>query len=425
MSKINRRLVLGRLGGLAAAATASLALPAYARSKAKVVIIGGGFGGASAAMQLRRIAPDIEVTLLEPNSKYFPCPFSNLTIANPDAPLRSVSYDGLAKLGIQIIETRAIAVGAAQKTVRLSGGTALPFDRLIMSPGVDFIWGAIEGYDWRAVQSMPHGWKAGEQTRLLQARLKAMPDGGTFAITIPPPPFRCPPGPYERASLIAGYLKTHKPKSKLLILDAQDKFSKQSLFEQAWREHYPDIIERIPGAESGQLMRIDADARTLHTDFDDLKVDVANVIPPQKAGEIAKIAGAVDPSGWCPIDAVTFESRLVPNIHVIGDAAFASPMPKSAFSASLQGKICAAQVARLLKDQAPIDTTLVNTCYSFTGPEQAISVSGVYHNKGGAFTSVPDAGGTSPLGSHSDVRAREAGHARQWFDRIMTESFGV
>jgi len=421
MSGVNRRFVLG---GLTMAGAMSFAAPAMARGEPKVVIIGGGFGGASAAMHLRKIAPKIKVTLIEPNKKYFPCPFTNLTITHSQLPLRAFDFTHIRNSGINVIHQHAIQIDPEEKQVTLSRGDVVYYDRLILSPGIDFIWDAIENYDENAAKVMPHGWKAGMQTVSLQNKLNNLPDGGTIAISIPPPPFRCPPGPYERASLMADYLKKHKPKSKLLILDAQDKFSKQPLFEEAWAEYFPNIIERIPGSESGSVVRVDTENNTLHTDFDSFKVDLANVIPPQRAGLIAKVAGVTNATGWCPINAVTFESSLVPNIHVIGDATIANPMPKSAFSANQQAKVCAAQIALLLSGKAPIPTTLLNTCFSFTDRENAFSVSGVYLNKGGTFSSVPGAGGTSPLGNHPELRQSEAQHAKDWFANISREAFG-
>jgi len=425
---VNRRLVLG---GLAASSALAVPRPAIAKNNPKVVIIGGGFGGASAALTLRKIAPNIDVTLIEANKTYTACPFSNLVITGiRDIKKQQFGYDQIAKAGVRVVNGWANFILPDQKTVRLKTRQDFLYDRLIVAPGIDLVWSGtpdtfnIEGYDQKAVEIMPHAWKAGSQTTLLQNQIEAMPDGGTIIMAIPPAPFRCPPGPYERASLIAHYLKIRKPKSKLLILDAQDRFSKQALFEQVWAENYDGLIERVPGADSGQVMRVDTKTRTVHTDFDSFKADVVNIIPPQMSGITARQAGLSDNSGWCPIDALTFESRLASDIHVIGDATIAAPMPKSAFSANLQGKVCAAQVARLLGGHDPIATTLVNTCYSYCDPDNAFSVSGVYHNADGSFRSVPDAGGTSPVGHYPDLRAAEALHAAEWFETITAETFG-
>lgn len=422
VSNPSRRSVIG---GLAAIPSLGLAAPSLAGATPKIVIIGGGFGGASAAMHMRKIAPHIDVTLIERNAVYTACPFSNLVIAGErDISRQIFQYKGLEKAGVTVIQDEAKMVNQTAKSIDLKNGSAVSFDRLILSPGIDFIWNQIEGYDQAASQALPHAWKAGSQTTLLKRQLTNLRDGGTVVMAIPPAPFRCPPGPYERASLIAHFLKTRKPKSKLLLLDAQDRFSKQPLFQEAWAEKYADIIERVPGSESGQVIRVDPKTKTLFTDFDEFKADVANVIPPQQAGKIAQIARVTDGSKWCPINAVTFESTLVPHIHIIGDATIAAPMPKSAFSANLQGKICAAQVALLLAGKAPIPTTLSNTCYSYAAPDDAFSVSGVYHNKSERFEPVPGAGGISPIGNFPDLRQAESLQALDWFNTITREAFG-
>ena len=250
-----------------------------------------------------------------------------------------------------------------------------------------------------------------------------MPDGGVVLISVTAAPYRCPPGPYERASLIAGYLKAHKPKSKLIILDSNEQFSKQALFTAAWREHYGDMIEWRSASDFGRVIRVDADNMTLYTDFDAERGDVINVVPPQQAGAIVRRAGVADASGWCPIDAVTFESPLAAGIHVIGDATIAAPMPKSAFSANQQAKVCAIQVARLLAEMPAEPTTLANTCYSYTTADSAISVSGVYSSAGGQFSDVPGAGGVSPADATAAFREKEGRQAADWFRAITREAF--
>jgi NADPH-dependent 2,4-dienoyl-CoA reductase/sulfur reductase-like enzyme len=271
---------------------------------------------------------------------------------------------------------------------------------------------------------MPHAWKAGEQTLLLKRQLDAMEDGGTVVMSVPPNPYRCPPGPYERASLIAYYLKTRKPRSKLIVLDAKDTFSKQRLFQAAWKVLYPNF-EYVPLAAGGAVAEVDVGAMTLRTDFETYKATIANVIPPQRAGGIAVACGAADRSGWCPIDPVTFESRLVPGIHVIGDASIAGAMPKSAFSANAQAKVCAAAIIELLAGREPPQPKLINTCYSLVAPDYGISVAGVYHPTKGVLADVEGAGGTSPLDAPASVRALEAGYAEDWFRTITAETFGA
>jgi NADPH-dependent 2,4-dienoyl-CoA reductase/sulfur reductase-like enzyme len=271
---------------------------------------------------------------------------------------------------------------------------------------------------------MPHAWKAGEQTLLLRRQLEAMPDGGVVALAAPPNPYRCPPGPYERASLIAHYLKTRKPRSKVLVLDAKDTFSKQKLFMDAWARLYPGLLEWVSLSDGGKVTAVDPTTNSLVTDFETHKADVANVIPPQRAGRIAERAGVADRTGWCPIDPATFESRLQPGIHVVGDAAVAGAMPKSAFAANAQAKVCAAAVARLLAGGAPGEARLINTCYSLVAPGYGISVAGVYRPANGQLTDIEGAGGASPLDAPLETRAREAEYADAWFKTITGEVFG-
>jgi NADPH-dependent 2,4-dienoyl-CoA reductase/sulfur reductase-like enzyme len=271
---------------------------------------------------------------------------------------------------------------------------------------------------------MPHAWKAGEQTLLLRRQLEAMDDGGVIAIVVPANPFRCPPGPYERASLIAHYLKTRKPRSKLIILDSKDAFSKQRLFQAAWQELYPGLIEWVALSQGGKVTSVDPATNMLVTDFATHQVQVANVIPPQRAGRIAEIAGVTDKSGWCPINPVSLESTQVPNIHVIGDACIAGAMPKSAFSANAQAKTCASAIVTLLSGAVPTSPKLINTCYSLVAPDYGISIAGVYQPRNGLFADIEGAGGTSPLDAPRDVRAREAIYARSWFETIGAEVFG-
>jgi sulfide dehydrogenase [flavocytochrome c] flavoprotein chain len=323
-----------------------------------------------------------------------------------------------------VVHDQARGVDPQKRLVLLSGDTALGYDRLVLAPGIDIRWGALPGYDEAAAKVMPHAWKAGDQTLLLRDQLEAMADGGTVVISAPANPFRCPPGPYERASLIAYYLKTKKPRSKLIVLDAKDSFSKQHLFQAAWQELYPGLLEWVSLSNGGKVTSVDPSTRTLVTDFANYKADVANVIPPQQAGTIAEGAGVADQTGWCPIDPVSFESRLQPGIHVIGDAAIAGAMPKSAFAANAQAKVCADAIATLLRDETPSPPKLINTCYSLVAPDYGISIAGVYHPAGGQLADVEGAGGVSPLDAPPDFRAREANYAAAWFRTITAETFG-
>jgi sulfide dehydrogenase [flavocytochrome c] flavoprotein subunit len=397
-------------GGTAAVTIALLPAPALAQAKARIVVLGGGFAGATCARTLRRADPRFEVTLVEPNPIFTACPFSNAVIA------------GLR--GIAVVPQQAAVINAQARRVMLGDGSALDYDRLVLAPGIAIRWDALPGYDGAAAAVMPHAWLAGDQTLLLRRQLEAMPDGGTVVISAPANPFRCPPGPYERASLIAYYLKKAKPRSKLIILDAKDNFSKQRLFQNAWQQLYPELIEWVSLSSGGKVTSVDAKTRTVVTDFATYKADVANVIPPQRAAGIAQLAGVADSTGWCPIDPVTFESRLQPNIHVIGDAAIAGAIPKSAFAANAEAKACAVAVATLLHGDTPSPPKLINTCYSLVAPDYGISIAGIYHPAGGQFADVEGAGGVSPIDAPPDFRALEAAYAEAWFRTITAESFG-
>jgi NADPH-dependent 2,4-dienoyl-CoA reductase/sulfur reductase-like enzyme len=401
--------------------------PSVAQGAApRVVVIGGGFAGASCARALRQSAPRIAVTLVEPNATFTACPFSNLVVAGlRELSTQQFAYDRVAAGGITVARTTATGVDPQARVVTLADGPRLSYDRLVLAPGIDIRWGALPGYDEAASAQMPHAWRAGEQTLLLRRQLEAMDDGGLVVIAAPANPFRCPPGPYERASLIAHYLKTAKPRSKLLVLDAKDTFSKQRLFQQAWSELYPGLLEWVPLSKGGNVTSVDAATRTLVTDFGRHEAKVANVIPPQKAGRIADVAGVADRTGWCPIDPVTFESKLQPRIHVIGDAAIAGAMPKSAFAANSQAKTCAAAVAQLLTGATPSAPKLINTCYSLVAPNYGISVAGVYQpSANGQLADVPGSGGVSPAEAPRATRAAEAVLAEAWFRTITSEVFG-
>lgn len=405
---------------------AALGAPAVlGQATARVVVIGGGFGGASCARALKQEDPMLSVTLVEPNARYVACPFSNAVIGGlREIGAQSFGYGAIAAAGIAVVPKRAVAVDSARRIVRLDDGTELDYGRLVIAPGVDMRFDALPGYDEAASAVMPHAWKAGDQTVLLRRQLDAMDDGGVVVMSVPANPFRCPPGPYERASLIAHVLKTRKPRSKLIILDAKDAFSKQRLFEAAWAELYPGLIEWVPLSSGGRVTEVEPGTKTFTTEFGSHRADVANVIPPQRAGAVAVAAGVADRTGWCPIDPVTFESRLQPGIHVIGDAAIAGAMPKSAFAANGQAKVCAAAIVSLLRGQPAAEPRLVNTCYSLVAPDYGISIAGVYRPANGLLADVPGAGGTSPLGASPTIRATEAMYADAWFQTITADVFG-
>lgn len=391
-------------------------------SRARVVVIGGGYGGASAAKYLNSFDPSLEVTLVEKRRDYLSCPGSNEVLAGwHQLEWLRRSYDALVENhDIRLVHDAAAAIDAGRRIVRLKSGLELPYDRLILSTGVDFRWNAIEGYDEAASALAPHAWKAGPQTILLRDQLRAMKDGGVVLITAPANPYRCPPGPYERASLIADYLKRHKPKSKVLILDAKTQFSKQALFLEGWQELYPGMVEWVSSAHEGAIDRIDAKKRMVFTEFNEYRGDVLNVIPPQQAGTLAQTSGLADESGWCPVEPDSFASTLQPDIHVIGDACIATPMPKSAFAANSQAKVCAAAIVDLLRGNRPGPPSLINHCYSLLARDYAISITGVYEYSRTEKQLVATSGGETPMDAD---RRREAKFAKSWQINIAADAF--
>ncbi len=428
MKKTISRRTFGKITG-AAAATSAIGLNACAggkMAKARVVVIGGGFGGATAAKYVRKLDPSIDVTLIEPKKKFATCPFSNTVIAGMnDMEFISHGYDALRKnSGVNVVHDMVTAVDPAKKSLKLAGGGSIRYEKLIMSPGIDFKYGAVEGYSMEASLKAPHAWNGGPQTLLLRDQLHAMPDGGTFIMAPPPNPFRCPPGPYERVSLVAHYLKTNKPKSKILILDAKAKFSKQPLFMEGWNALYGDMIEWVSLDNGGKVIRVDTKSMSVETDFDTHKGDVINFIPAQKAAAIAHAAGVTDDSGWCPINGATFESKLQKDIHVIGDASIASPLPKSGFAANSEGKACAAAVVRALGGKDYGEPSMINTCYSLVAPDYGISVAMVYGFADGKITKVKGSGGVSPKGAAKSFRRDEARYARGWYASIASDIWG-
>jgi len=410
----------------AAASAALLPMPALAQNAGgRVVVVGGGFAGATCARALKQIDPRLSVTLVEANPTFTACPFSNEVIAGlRDIKEQQFDYRKIAGEQIDVAATAATAVDTQARTVTLASGTSLRYDRLVLAPGIDLRFDAVPGYSEAAAERMPHAWKAGEQTVLLRRQLEAMRDGGLVVIAAPANPYRCPPGPYERASLIAYYLKRKKPKSKIVILDAKDAFSKQRLFQDGWKELYDGMIEWIPLSMGGKVTRVDPATMTVETDFTKHQAAVANIVPPQKAGRIAELAGVADRTGWCPVDPVSFESTLKPNVHVIGDACIAGAMPKAGFAANAQAKVCAAAVARFLRGSQPDEPRLINTCYSILAPDYGITVAAVYHPANGQLVEVTNSGGTSPPNAPKALREQEAKLADGWFRTITAEMFG-
>jgi sulfide dehydrogenase [flavocytochrome c] flavoprotein chain len=411
-------------GGLALAATLAVPSIARAQTSARVVVIGGGFSGAACARTLKRLDDKLQVTLVEPNKVFTACPFSNEVIAGlRDISAQQFGYDKIAAAGIDVVAQAAAEVDPQAHRVTLAEGSTLAYDRLVLAPGIELRFDALPGYDEAAVQKMPHAWQAGEQTLLLRRQIEAMEDGGVVAIAVPANPSRCPPAPYERASLIAHYLKQHKPRSKVLVLDAKDNFSQQRLFEEAWRELYEGMIERVSLSDGGRVTSVDPNTNTIVTEFGDHVAQVANVIPPQRAGRIAQIAGATDRTGWCPIDPMTFTSKLLPDVHVIGDACLGGGIPKSAAAASAQGKACAKAIVNGVVGKALEVPRLTGICYDTVAPGYAFSLAGLYQPKDDIFAEIEGAS-TSALNAPHEVRAREAVEAESWYRTITGETFG-
>ncbi len=428
MTNISRRSFNGLLGA-AGAVTLAGGLSACAGTSGsgpRIVVVGGGFGGATAAKYLKRYNPSLDVTLIDEDKSHFTCPFSNTVLAGMnDLSYIERKFDMLqAKYGIKFVNARVEGIDPAKKTVTTKDGTTIAYDKLVVSPGIDFKWNAIPGYDEAASHMMPHAWKAGPQTALLRKQLEAMPNGGTVVISAPANPFRCPPGPYERASLIAFYLKKNKPKSKVLILDSKDGFAKDKLFKEGWEKIYDEMIEWVPAAKNGKVTKVDAKAGVVETDFEKFKPDVANIIPPQTAGMLAIKAGLTDQSGFCPVDPNTFESTKAKDIHVIGDAAIAGAMPKSGYSASSQAKVCAAAIVSQLAGEKPMALSAINTCYSLLAPDYGISVAAVFEVADGKIGTVKGSGGVSPMGASYQFRKKEADFAVGWYQSIAQDSWG-
>ncbi|MGE5504867.1 MAG: FCSD flavin-binding domain-containing protein [Actinomycetota bacterium] len=430
MTNISRRTFNGILG---AAGAASLVGLGACTAGPRVVVVGGGFGGATAAKYLKRYDPSLDVTLIDAQASHFTCPFSNTVVAGMnDMKYIERGFDGLAKHGVKVFTDTVVAIDPVSKVVKTKGEKTFQYDKLVVSPGIDFKWNAIVGYDEAASELMPHAWKAGPQTALLRKQIEAMPNGGVVAISAPANPYRCPPGPYERAGLIAYYLKKNKPKSKVIIFDSKDAFAKDKLFKEGWDKAYDDMIEWVPAAKNGKIIKVDAKAGVLETDFDKHKVAVANVIPPQMAGQIAQVSGLADPkTGWCPINPATFESTLAKDVYVIGDACSmpvndpAMAMPKSGYSASSQGKIAAAAIVASIKGVKPVPFSAINTCYSLIAPDYGISVAGVYTlGDDGKVMTVKGAGGVSPMGANYQFRKKEADFAVGWYQSISQDTWG-
>ncbi|MDJ0957844.1 MAG: NAD(P)/FAD-dependent oxidoreductase [Arenicellales bacterium] len=432
MQNVKRRdfiKLVGSAGAVSGLTAMGIPTSVLAKASGKVVIVGGGFGGATCATYLKRWGPDIDVTLVERDSEFITCPFSNEVIGG-NLELKDIthSYDGLKKRGINVVHDEVTGIDAGAKKVSLKGGQELAGDMLVLSPGIRFIYDRVEN-DTKVEESMPHAWKAGPQTMLLRKQLEAMNDGGTVLILPPPKPFRCPPGPYERASLIANYLKNNKPKSKIIIVDSNTSHSKQKAFHAAWDHLYGlgegKMIQWIPENEGGKLESLDPGAMSVTTTFGDtFKGDVVNFIPYQKAADLVENAGLTNKDGWCDVNQDTFESKVAKGVHIIGDSCVAGAMPKSGHSAASQAKNTAAVIVSRLAGQEPPEPTYANTCYSFISPDFAISVAAVYRFQEGSIKRV--AGGVTPPYPEEKERfyKNEAKYTRGWYKSITSEGWG-
>lgn len=419
--KTSRRTFLGA----GALSLASLSAPAaLGAGKPKVIVIGGGAGGATAA---RYIAKDsdgsIEVTLIEPSRAYYTCFFSNLAIGG------FRTYDSIghsygrlaADYGINVVHDWAVGIDRDARTVTLAGGVSLPYDRLILSPGIDFVENAVPGWDISAQNAMPHAYKAGSQTELIKAQIAAMPEGGVFAMVAPPNPYRCPPGPYERVSMVAHVLKQTNPTAKIMIFDPKEKFSKQALFQEGWTRHYSGMIEWLSG-DFGKVSSVDPEAMTVDLDGEIIKTDVCNVIPAQKAGRIAQLAGVTAANGWAPVNPEDMSSTVDPLIHVLGDASDQGDMPKSAFSANSQAKVCANAVRAALTGSKQFPARYANTCWSLIAENDGVKVGATYRAGESRIEKVD--GFISQPGEDAELRRQTYEESVDWYAGITSDIFG-
>jgi len=425
---VSRRRLLGAgaaVGGLAAASLPGCASGPSGPSLGRVVVVGGGFGGATAARYLRLWGGNVDVTLIERNAEFVSCPISNLVVGG----FRKIEdvtrgYQGLRAAGVKVVQGEVAAVDVAGKKVRLAGGQEFGYDRLVLAPGIDFMWEQVGGLQ-AAVDSgaVVHAWKAGWQTLALRRQLEALPAGGVFALSIPKSPYRCPPGPYERACVVAAYLKQAKPRSKLLVLDANPEVqSKKALFERAFKDHYSGILEYRPNAELKEVSGR-AGALLAKLEFEDVKADVLNVVPPQRAGDLARSAGLVNINNrWVGVNWLTMEATAAPGIHVLGDATFSAPlMPKSGHMANQHAKVAAAAIIAQLGGGAVNATPVVmNTCYSFVTADEAMHVASVhqYDAVDKTFKTVPGSGGVSAAASRGEGRYALAWAENTWADAL-------
>ena len=418
---LNRRTFLGTAGALAAGLTAPMVL---AQGKPRVVVVGGGAGGTTAARYIAKDSKgEIDVTLIEPTRTYYTCFFSNLYMAGfQELSDIAHSYGTLAAVyGVNVVHDWAVGVDRDARTVSLAGGGSVPYDKLILSPGIDFVDGAVDGWDVSAQNKMPHAYKAGSQTELIRAQIMAMPEGGTFAMVAPPNPFRCPPGPYERVSMVAHLLKANNPTAKIIVADPKSKFSKMALFQEGWANHYEGMIDWIGSDFGGGNVSVNPDAMTVTIDGEETKVDVCNVIPAMKAGHIAEMAGVTD-GNWAPVNAADMSSKADADIHVLGDASQQGDMPKSGFSANSQAKVCANAVRGALTGSKVFPAKFSNTCWSLISTDDGVKVGATYEATPEKIAKID--GFISQTGEDADLRKATYEESIGWYAGITSDMFG-
>ncbi|GGC17963.1 cytochrome c [Marivita lacus] len=420
--KLNRRAFMGT--GVAVATLSAPMVHAASHGKPKVVVVGGGAGGATAARYIAKdSAGEIDVTLIEPSRSYYTCFFSNLYIGGFwEIENLAHSYGKLAAdYGINVVHDWATGVDRDAKTVALAGGGSVPYDRLILSPGIDFVDGAVPGWDVSAQNAMPHAYKGGSQTELLKAQIMAMPEGGTYVMVAPPNPYRCPPGPYERISMVAHQLKANNPTAKIIIADPKESFSKQALFEEGWQKHYSGMVTRIGPDFGGGNVTVDPAAMTVDIDGEVVKADVVNVIPAQKAGLICEAAGLTD-GNWAPVDGASMVSRMDENIHILGDATNQGDMPKSGYSANSQAKVAAMAVRGALTGSRVFPAKYSNTCWSLIATDDGVKVGAAYEPNEEKIASVSSF--VSQTGEDEAMRKATYEESIGWYEGITTDMFG-
>ncbi|PPQ41959.1 NAD(P)/FAD-dependent oxidoreductase [Rhodopseudomonas palustris] len=419
--RINRRQFSAGL--LAAAGVVGMPGVLRAQAKPRVVVIGGGPGGATVAKYVARDSQGaVEVTMIEPLETFVTCFHSNLYLGDMRS-FESICHGyKLGSYGVKHVRQFAAAIDRDKKEVKLADGSAVPYDRLVMAPGIDIKFDSVPGYSEAAAEIMPHGWKPGAQTKLVKKQLDALQDGATIVMVAPPNPYRCPPGPYERVSVMAKVLKAKgHTRSKIIVLDPKDKFSKMALFQEGWQKHYPGMVEWMDPKMHGGIKGVDPQAMTVTTDFETIKADMVNVIPAQMAGKIAREAGLVNETGYCPIDATNMKSAIDPNIYVLGDASIAGAMPKSAFAANSQAKVVANAVRGELTGSRTFPARYANTCWSVVAQDDTVKIGGRYEPKDGKIAEIE--GFVSKTGEDAGIRLQTSEENMGWYAGITADIF--